>query len=118
MFYGDEGGFTMTYDIEIYVSNNFIFIHTQSTDTNYESHNYVSPLFFGLNTPGCDVMSHFLMGSFAEASTYGKVSGIELGDFVDKQNSSLSNYISNVKVYSFKYSDLQNDIDQNFSKQN
>jgi hypothetical protein len=116
MFYGDEGGFTMSYDIEIYVSNNFTFIHTQSTE--YENNNYVSPLFFGLNLPGCDVINHFLMGSIEEINSYGKSSGIEIGDFVDKANSSLSSYISNVKVYSFKYSDLQNDIDQNFSKQN
>jgi hypothetical protein len=116
LFYGDEGLFTMTYDIEIYVSNNFIFIHTQSTDTNYGSHKYVSPLFFGLNTPGYDAMNHFLMGSSAESSTYGTISHIEIGDFVDKANSSFWSYISDVKVYSFKYSDLQNDIDTNFSK--
>jgi hypothetical protein len=115
MFHGIEGTTPEIYDIKIYVSDNFIFIHTSRVADS--ERNYVSPLFFGLNLPGCNVMSHFLMGSYEEGRQYGKVSHIEIGDFVGKKNSMLWSYISNVKVYSFKYSDLLNDINQNFSRQ-
>jgi hypothetical protein len=95
LFESTEG----TYKMKFYVSARFILIVSKKIGTN---NNYISPLLFGLNVPGVNLMNEY--------RNLDNGAHIIVGEDINR-----SPYISNLKVYSFSLHSLLEDIHENFN---
>jgi hypothetical protein len=100
LFESTEG----TYTMKFYLTAHFIFMVSKKINTN---NNYISSVLFGLDTPDIFLMDEYRHAAFPD-------SYITLGD---KEESLLyAPYIANIKLYSFLFKSLFDDINKNFSK--
>jgi hypothetical protein len=101
LFESTEG----TYKMKFYLTAHFIFMVSKKDGTN---NNYISSMLLGLNTPDIELMDEYRNAAFPD-------SYIKVGD---KASSSYSPYIANIKLYSFRFRSLLDDIQHNFSAPN
>jgi hypothetical protein len=98
LFESTEG----TYKMKFYLTAHFIFMVSKKIGTN---NNYISSLLFGLNIPGINLMNEYRHPDSPD-------SYIKVGD---NASSPYAPYIANIKLYSFRFRSLFNDIQNGFS---
>lgn len=104
LFVQDQG--TLTWEVRVYFTSSFFWFQTRNT-RQVTNNKYHCPLFFGLDKPGNKSMDRFLKRESAAKIMFGSSThpvGVTMPD--------------EIAIYEFKYSELRNTLNDNFSKDN